>query len=155
MGAIYTPLNQAMILTKALCMWESLYVFKNKDWASPVALAGKNLPAKAGDTVWFLGQQEILEEEMATHSNILAWKIPWTEETGWLQSMGLLSQIWLSTFACTWIWWNSKRKCFQLAWRNFGHIKGELGCISNIRDQGKLQVTSQETPDLRSLYDSC
>ena len=72
MGAIYIPLNQAMILTKVLCMWESLYVFKNKDWASQVTLVGKNLPAKAGDTVWFLGQQEILEEEMATHSSILA-----------------------------------------------------------------------------------
>ena len=72
MGAIYIPLNQAMILTKVLCMWESLYVFKNKDWASQVALVGKNLPAKAGDTVWFLGQQEILEEEMATHPSILA-----------------------------------------------------------------------------------
>ena len=32
--------------------------------------------------------QDLLEEEMATHSSILAWKIPWTEEPGWLQSMG-------------------------------------------------------------------
>ena len=70
-------------------MWESLYVFKNKDWASQVALVGKNLPAKAEDTVWFLGQQEILEEEMATHPSILAEKIPGREEPGWLQSMGL------------------------------------------------------------------
>ena len=36
-----------------------------------------------------LNQEEPLEEEMATHSNILAWKIPWTEEPGGLQSMGL------------------------------------------------------------------
>jgi len=33
--------------------------------------------------------EDPLEEEMATHSNILAWKIPWTEEPGWLQSMRL------------------------------------------------------------------
>ena len=45
----------------------------------------KNLPASAGDPS--LGQKDPLEEEMATHSSILAWKIPWTEETGWL-SMG-------------------------------------------------------------------
>ena len=36
-----------------------------------------------------LGQEDRLEEEMATHSSILAWKIPWTEEPGVLQSMGL------------------------------------------------------------------
>ena len=36
-----------------------------------------------------LGWEDPLEEEMATHSSILAWRIPWTEEPGWLQSMGL------------------------------------------------------------------
>ena len=35
-----------------------------------------------------LGQEDVLEKEMATHSSILAWKIPWTEEPGGLQSMG-------------------------------------------------------------------
>ena len=39
--------------------------------------------------VWFLGQEDPLEEEMATHSSIIAWKIPWTEESGELQSIGL------------------------------------------------------------------
>ena len=38
--------------------------------------------------VWSLGQEDPLEKEMATHSNILAWEIPWTEEPGGLQSMG-------------------------------------------------------------------
>ena len=38
-----------------------------------------------------LGREVPLEKEMATHSSILAWKIPWTEEPGWLQSMGLQS----------------------------------------------------------------
>ena len=38
--------------------------------------------------IWSLGQEDPLEEEMASHSNILAWKIPWTEEPGGLQSMG-------------------------------------------------------------------
>ena len=44
----------------------------------------KNLPANA---VPFLGGEDSLEEEMSTHSSILAWRIPWTEEPGWLQSM--------------------------------------------------------------------
>ena len=37
-----------------------------------------------------LGQEDLLQEEMATHSCILAWEIPWTEESGGLQSMGLV-----------------------------------------------------------------
>ena len=51
----------------------------------------KNLPTNAGDAgdvVWYLGQEDHLEAEMATHSKILAWKIPQTEEPGRLQSMG-------------------------------------------------------------------
>ena len=52
----------------------------------------KNLPAvQETQEMWVrsLGQQNPLEEEMATHSSILAWKIPWTEEPDELQSMGL------------------------------------------------------------------
>ena len=48
----------------------------------------KNLPAIQETTVQFLGQEDALEKEMATHSSILAWKIPWAEEPGRLQSMG-------------------------------------------------------------------
>ena len=50
----------------------------------------KNLPAMQ-EMMWFqsLGQEDPLEEEMATYSSILAWKIPWTEEPGGLQSMTL------------------------------------------------------------------
>ena len=45
----------------------------------------KKLPINAGEAV---GQEDLLEESMATHSSILAWRIPWTEEPGGLQSMG-------------------------------------------------------------------
>ena len=51
----------------------------------------KNTPVNAEDTedmARSLGQEDPLEEEMATHSSILAWRIPWTEELGRLQSMG-------------------------------------------------------------------
>ena len=60
--------------------------------ASQVALVVKNLPANPGDIemwVQFLGQEDPVEKEMATHSSILAWRIPWTEEPGRLQSIGL------------------------------------------------------------------
>ena len=48
----------------------------------------KNLPAMQETWVQSLGQEDFLEEGMATHSSILAWRIPWTEEPGRLQSMG-------------------------------------------------------------------
>ena len=48
-----------------------------------------NLPAMRETQVRSLDRQDPLEKEMATHSSILAWKIPWTEEPGGLQSMGL------------------------------------------------------------------
>ena len=48
----------------------------------------KNLPAMQETQVRSLRQEDPLEEGMATHSNILAWRIPWTEETGELQSIG-------------------------------------------------------------------
>ena len=49
----------------------------------------KHLPTMQETWVQFLGREDLLEKEMATHSSILAWKIPWTEEPGRLQSMGL------------------------------------------------------------------
>ena len=49
----------------------------------------KNLAAMQETQVWFLGWKGALEKEMATHSSILAWRTPWAEESGWLQSMGL------------------------------------------------------------------
>ena len=49
---------------------------------------GKESACNAGDWVQSLSPQDPLEKGMATHSSILAWKIPWTEELGGLQSMG-------------------------------------------------------------------
>ena len=48
----------------------------------------KNLPAMQDTQVWSLGQEDPLEKEMATHSSILAWRIPWTKEPGRLGSKG-------------------------------------------------------------------
>ena len=57
----------------------------------------KNPPVMQEMWVWLLGQEDPLEEEMTTHSNILAWEIPWAEELGGLQSMGSQkSWTWLS-----------------------------------------------------------
>ena len=61
----------------------------------------ENPPANAGDTGSVPGSEDSLEEEMATHSSILAWEIPWTEEPNGLQSMGSQkNRTQLSTHAC-------------------------------------------------------
>ena len=57
--------------------------------ASLIAQLVKNLPAMLETWVHFLGQEDSKEKEMANHSSILAWRIPWTEEPGRLQSVVL------------------------------------------------------------------
>ena len=64
------------------------YVFLREEGASLVAQMGKNLPTVQETRVRSLGWEDALEEEMATHSSTLAWRIPWTEEPGGLQSTG-------------------------------------------------------------------
>ena len=77
-------------------------IFSSKGYAFQIAYAlginsgnfpnssvGKESSCNAGDRVQFLGQEDPLEKEMATHSSILAWRIPWTEVPGRLQSMRL------------------------------------------------------------------
>ena len=59
------------------------------DKISLVAQMVKNVPAMPETWIQFLGQEDPLEKGMATHSSILAWRIPWTEKPGRLQSMGL------------------------------------------------------------------
>ena len=67
--------------TKYLCTFIYLY------WASLVAQTAKNLPAMRETWVLTLGREDPLEKGMAIHSNVLAWRIPWTELPGELQSM--------------------------------------------------------------------
>ena len=57
-------------------------------WASLVTQRLKHLPGMLETRVRSLGREEPLEKEMATHTSTLAWRIPWREEPGGLQSMG-------------------------------------------------------------------
>ena len=61
-------------------MWEQYFVGGSD---------GKESACNAGDQVQSLGWKDPLKKEMATHSSILAWRIPWTKESGGLQFMGL------------------------------------------------------------------
>ena len=63
-------------------------------WASLVAQRVKSLPARQREAqVRSLGGEDPLEQGMATHSSLLAWEIPWTEEPGGLQSTGSLQRV--------------------------------------------------------------
>ena len=77
-------------------------------WASLVAQRVKRLPAMQKTWVRSLEQEDPLEKEMATHSSTLAWKIPWTEKPGRLQSMGLqrVGHDWvIACLACSFTMW--------------------------------------------------
>ena len=68
-----------------------------------VAQRVENLPAMQETQLPSLGREDPLEEEMTTHSRILAWRVSWTEEPGGLQSMGsqeLDTTEWLTHFTC-------------------------------------------------------
>ena len=70
---------------RAGALWTSFFLMdfltpRQPHWVSLVAQTGKNLPAIQETWVWFLGQENPLEKGMATHSRIVAWWIPWTEE---------------------------------------------------------------------------
>ena len=65
--------------------WFQLFLLS---WTSLVAQTVKRLPTRLGTRVWSPCLEDPMEKEMATHSSTLAWKIPWTEEPGRLQSMG-------------------------------------------------------------------
>ena len=77
--------------TAAVTNYHKLGSFKGfaGERASVVKKKKKNLPAKQETRVRSLGWENPLEKEMATHFSILAWRIPWTEVPGGLQSMGL------------------------------------------------------------------
>ena len=112
-------------------------------WASLVAQTVKSLPTVWETRVQSLGWEDPLEKEMATHSNILAWKIPWTEEPGGLQSMGLqrVGHDWATSLSVGYknenqrgnkglkIFLNLKSDNSKNISRNFsGAVEGSVGC---------------------------
>ena len=74
---------------------------QSAEWAFLMAHMLKNLPAMWETQVWSLGQEDPLEKGMATHSSILAWRIPWTEEPGRLQTIGSqrVGHDWMTTLS--------------------------------------------------------
>ena len=95
-----------------------------QDQASLVAQRLKRLPTMQETRVQSLGQEDPLEKEMATHSSILAWRIPWTEEPGRLQSMESQSQTRLSDFTSPYVFLNHltyNKVCYHFYWFSIFH----------------------------------
>ena len=72
----------------ASAVTSSLTIILTSCFTSLVAKTVKNLPAMQETWLQSLGWEDLLEKEMATHSSVLAWRVPWTEEPGGLQSFG-------------------------------------------------------------------
>ena len=110
-------------------------------WASLVAQSVKNMPAVQETRVRSLGWEDSLEKEMATHSSILVWKVPWTEETGRLQSMEL------QRVGCNWARDEriKKKKFPETSRRREGHVCWGLAekhmCKGNIPNWLPVNLT--------------
>ena len=81
---INTSVRYIILVPEGGMIWENSI---ETDTSSLGAQLVKNPPAMQETWVWSLGQEDALEEGTATHSSILAWRIPWTEEPGGLQSI--------------------------------------------------------------------
>ena len=100
--AYFMVLCHILVILQYVTVFSLLLCF----WVSLVSQMARNLPVIQETQIRSLGAEDSLEKEMATHSNILAWSIPWTKEPGRPQSMG--SQ-WvgpdLATNSLCLLWW--------------------------------------------------
>ena len=107
----WTPVHRYLQPLASL-LHSSIYVPPFNQTGLPRWLRDKQSACQAGDWVQPLGWEDSLEKEMATHSSILAWRIPWIEEPGGLQSMGSrgIRLDWVTKHAHSWNQTTSCRK---------------------------------------------
>ena len=110
-------------LLQSISTCRSVAIYSGDGWGFSGGTVVNNLPAVQETWVWSLGRKD-LEKETAIHSSILAWRIPWTEESGGLQSMGSrrAGHDWACTHAPTHIlqglgkrmhWWVAETSSFS------------------------------------------
>ena len=106
--------------------WRKSLLFHppGSEWAPLVAQMVKHLPAMQETRFGSLGWDHALEKEIGTHSSTLAWKIPWMEEPGRLQSMGLqgVRHYWATSLSLFWMQpWTSQSPRLTAAWLSLSH----------------------------------
>ena len=119
--------SSSLAMRTTWMVWSGKKIWYQRD--SPMAQMVKNLPAIQETWVRFLGQEDSLEKGMATHSNILAQRIPWTEEAGELQSMEShrVRHDWVTnTHTHTWYW-----KMSPPGWKVSNMLLGKSGRHTN------------------------
>ena len=102
LSGLYTYLKDLISVIQSLFHYiKYLNIFLQHNDLTLVAQRVKCLPARWETSVRSLGQEDPLDKEMATHSSILAWRIPWTEEPSRLQTMGLqrVGHDWATSFS--------------------------------------------------------
>ena len=113
--------------------WSSYILTYNAIWASPVVSGKKSACNEEPQGTWVrsLGWEGPLNKAMPTHSSILAWRIPWTEGPGGLQSKGLQSHRWLTQLSRQ----ADKSTLLVLTWWSFKfkHILKYLHCYSPLK----------------------
>ena len=106
-------------------------------WSSLVAQRGKNPPAVQETQIQSLGWEDPLEKGMTTHSSILAWRNPWTEEPGRLQSMGSKE--------------SDKTEWLTLSFKKYGmNLLQEGGPLQGPK-QGLLFITQELSEEIQML----
>ena len=115
--------------------------YQFKDFKVPTQTV-KHLPAMRETWVRFLGREDTLEKEMATHYSTFAWKIPWTEEPGMLQSVGLqrVGHDWATSLSLK-----------KLRVRE-GCLKNSMGCQVNFLWKYWLETLREEIIGLQWIY---
>ena len=103
---LFEQLMESLCSSEKFALTRLIFIWKHTSLEAPVV---KNPPAEQETLVWFFGREDPLEEGMATHSSILAWRIPWTGEPGGLQSMenSMERGAWQATvhgIAKSWTW---------------------------------------------------
>ena len=120
-----------------------MYVRMNHHRASLVVQVVKNLPAMQDTWVQSVGWEDPLEKGMTTHSSILAWRIPWTEEPGGLQSMGSqrAGHDWVTD-----IYMNHRKILLKCGfWFKMWFLSGAWGSAFLTSSQVMLMLTTEHT----------
>ena len=125
MGSAQTPAHEdgkggsgflsRALIRESVYQWKEAFEGTEPVWTSMVAQTVKCLPTMWDTRFQSLGREDPLEKEMATHSNTFAWKIPWTEEPGRLQSTGSqrVGQDWATSLSLSSQSETSKQKSFE------------------------------------------